>query len=56
MLSSEAKVTFVDASLAAAVLLGLLMNAAFGWWWADILGGAVLVAYGLREGVRAFRD
>lgn len=50
VLSAEAKVTVVDGALAAAILVGLVLNAALGWWWADIAAGAVLVAYGFREG------
>ena len=50
VLSAEAKVTVVDGALAAGILVGLVLNAAFGWWWADIATGAILVAYGLREG------
>ena len=50
VLSAEARVTLVDGALAAAILVGLILNATAGWWWADIAAGAVLVAYGLREG------
>ncbi len=50
VLSAEAKVTVVDGALAAGILVGLVLNAAFGWWWADIAAGAILVAYGLRQG------
>jgi divalent metal cation (Fe/Co/Zn/Cd) transporter len=50
VLRAEAKVTLVDGALAASILVGLVLNAAIGWWWADIAAGAVLVAYGLREG------
>ena len=56
VLSAEAKVTVVDGTLAAAILVGLVLNAAFGWWWADIAAGAVLVAYGLREGREHLRQ
>jgi len=35
------------------VLLGLVLNTALGWWWADIAGGVVVIAYGLREGRHA---
>jgi divalent metal cation (Fe/Co/Zn/Cd) transporter len=48
-LQTEARVTFIDAYLAAAVFLGLLLNAALGWWWADPLAGLVVVYYGIRE-------
>ncbi|GLY79663.1 cation transporter [Actinoallomurus iriomotensis] len=49
VLSAEGRVTFVDAVLAAAVLTGLALNAAVGWWWADPLAGYVLVFYAARE-------
>ena len=35
--------------LATAVLAGLVLNAALGWWWADPAAGYVLVYYGARE-------
>ena len=35
--------------LAAAVLLGLALNAALGWWRADPAAGYVLVFYAARE-------
>lgn len=49
VLRTEGKVTLIDAILAAAVLLGLALNAAAGWWWADPLAGYVLVFYAARE-------
>ena len=55
VLITEAHVTQVDAYLAAAVLLGLVVNAVAGWWWADPLAGLVIVYYGFREGVAAWR-
>jgi divalent metal cation (Fe/Co/Zn/Cd) transporter len=55
VLATEARVTLIDAYLAAAVLAGLVLNAAVGWWWADPLAGLVIVVYGLREGVAAVR-
>jgi hypothetical protein len=39
VLATEARVTLFDGALAAAVLLGVVLNAAAGWWWA----GAVAV-------------
>jgi len=47
-------VTLIDAYLAGAVLVGLVLNAAVGWWWADPLAGAVIVFYGVREGRAAW--
>ena len=55
VLQSEAKVTVVDGALAAAVLVGLVLNTTFGWWWADIAAGVVVIGYGLREGWKARR-
>lgn len=50
VLETEARVTLIDSYLAAAVLVGLVLNAAAGWWWADPLAGLVIVVYGTREG------
>jgi divalent metal cation (Fe/Co/Zn/Cd) transporter len=55
LLRTEGRVTFVDGVLAAAVLGGLVLNAALGWWWADPLAGYVLLVYAVREGMRALR-
>ena len=49
VLRTEGRVTMIDGILAAAVLLGLALNAAFGWWWADPAAGYVLVFYAARE-------
>jgi divalent metal cation (Fe/Co/Zn/Cd) transporter len=49
VLRTEGRVTMVDGILAAAVLLGLVLNAALGWWWADPVAGYVLVCYAARE-------
>jgi divalent metal cation (Fe/Co/Zn/Cd) transporter len=49
VLRAEGRVTLIDGILAAAVLAGLALNAAAGWWWADPLAGYVLVYYAARE-------
>jgi divalent metal cation (Fe/Co/Zn/Cd) transporter len=49
VLRTEGRVTTVDGILATAVLLGLVLNAAAGWWWADPAAGYVLVYYAARE-------
>ena len=49
VLATEGRVTLIDGILAAAVLLGLALNAALGWWWADPAAGYVLVFYAARE-------
>jgi divalent metal cation (Fe/Co/Zn/Cd) transporter len=55
VLRTEGRVTFVDGVLASAVLVGLMLNATFGWWWADPVAGYVLLLYAVREGVGALR-
>jgi divalent metal cation (Fe/Co/Zn/Cd) transporter len=49
VLQTEGRVTVIDGILAMAVLLGLILNAAAGWWWADPVAGYVLVYYAARE-------
>jgi divalent metal cation (Fe/Co/Zn/Cd) transporter len=49
VLTTEGRVTLIDGLLAAAVLAGLVLNSAAGWWWADPAAGYVLVYYAVRE-------
>lgn len=49
VLITESRVTVIDGLLASAVLLGLVLNATFGWWWADPVAGLVIVYYAIRE-------
>jgi divalent metal cation (Fe/Co/Zn/Cd) transporter len=49
VLRTEGRVTTIDGILATAVLVGLILNAALGWWWADPAVGYVLVYYAVRE-------
>jgi divalent metal cation (Fe/Co/Zn/Cd) transporter len=49
VLRTEGRVTLIDGILATAVLLGLVLNATAGWWWADPAAGYVLVYYAARE-------
>jgi divalent metal cation (Fe/Co/Zn/Cd) transporter len=52
VLRTEGRVTMIDGLLAVAVLVGLLLNALLGWWWADPVAGYVIGIYAGRE-VRA---
>jgi len=54
VLTAEGRVTRIDAALAGSVLLGLVLNAALGWWWADPLAALVVVYYGVRAAHGAF--
>jgi divalent metal cation (Fe/Co/Zn/Cd) transporter len=49
VLIAEGRVTVIDGLLAVAVLIGLTLNAALGWWWADPAAGLVIVYYALKE-------
>jgi divalent metal cation (Fe/Co/Zn/Cd) transporter len=53
VLVTESRVTVVDAYLAAAVLVGIVLNAFLGWWWADPVAALVIVYYGTKEGFAA---
>jgi divalent metal cation (Fe/Co/Zn/Cd) transporter len=55
VLLAESRITLIDAALAAAVLLGVGLNALVGWWWSDPLAGLIIVAYGIAEGRAAWR-
>ncbi|GAA2246691.1 cation transporter [Herbiconiux moechotypicola] len=52
---ADSKQTLVCACLSAAVLLGLLLNTLFGWWWADPVAALVIVVFAVREGVEAWK-
>jgi divalent metal cation (Fe/Co/Zn/Cd) transporter len=54
VLVTEGRVTLVDGILAVAVLAGLGLNAAAGWWQADPLAALVIVFYALREAREIF--
>jgi divalent metal cation (Fe/Co/Zn/Cd) transporter len=56
VLRTEGRVTLVDAYLAGAVLIGLVLNATAGLWWADPAAGYVIVFYGIKEGRAALKE
>jgi len=56
VLITEGRVTVVDGLLAVAVLLGLTLNAALGWWWADPLAALVIVYYAMKEARNIFAE
>jgi divalent metal cation (Fe/Co/Zn/Cd) transporter len=51
----EAQQTQLCAVLSAVVLVGLGLNAAFGWWWADPAAALVVAGLAAVEGVRSWR-
>jgi divalent metal cation (Fe/Co/Zn/Cd) transporter len=53
--ASESRQTMLCAYLSAALLVGLLANAALGWWWADPVAALVIAGVAVREGREAWR-
>lgn len=54
-LRADAYQASVCTYLSAILLGGLLLNALFGWWWADPLAALVMTPLIVREGVKALR-
>ncbi len=54
-LQGEGQQNLLCASLSAALLVGLVGNAALGLWWLDPAAGLVIAAVALKEGVETWR-
>ncbi len=54
-LEADSRQTDLCALLSAILLMGLGLNALFGWWWADPLAGLAMVPIIGREGFQALR-
>jgi divalent metal cation (Fe/Co/Zn/Cd) transporter len=54
-LRADSRETLLCAWLSAALLGGLVLNAAFGWSWADPLAALPIAAFAVNEGVEAWR-
>ena len=52
---ADSKQTLICTYLSAAVLVGLVLNSLFGWWWADAIAGLVIAVFAIREGIEAWR-
>ncbi|WP_433677483.1 cation diffusion facilitator family transporter [Microbacterium gorillae] len=52
---ADSKQTLICTYLSAAVLIGLIVNSLFGWWWADAVAGLVIAAFAIREGIDAWQ-
>ena len=52
---ADSKQTLLCTYLSAGVLLGLVLNSALGWWWADPVVALGLAAVAIREGRQALR-
>jgi divalent metal cation (Fe/Co/Zn/Cd) transporter len=52
---SEATQNMICAYLSVALLVGLGLNALFGWWWADPVAALVIAAVAIREGLETWK-
>lgn len=52
--TADSQQTMICTYLSAAVLIGLVLNSLFGWWWADPIAGLVIAAVAAREGWQAW--
>lgn len=54
-LMADSKQTELCTYLSAILLIGLLLNALFGWWWADPVAALIMVPIIIKEGIEALR-
>jgi divalent metal cation (Fe/Co/Zn/Cd) transporter len=55
-LIADAAESTLCAFTSGAALLGIGLNAAFGWWWADPAAALVIAALAAREGIEAWEE
>ncbi len=54
-MEADAKQADFCAYLSAITLVGLLLNAAFSWWWADAIAALIMAPLIAREGIQALK-
>jgi predicted Co/Zn/Cd cation transporter (cation efflux family) len=52
---ADSKQTLLCTYLSAVLLVGLVVNATLGWWWADPVAALVIAAVAVKEGREAWR-
>jgi divalent metal cation (Fe/Co/Zn/Cd) transporter len=52
---ADGRFSLIDGALAGSVLVGLILTAVLGWWWADAVLAGLIALLALREGVEAWR-
>ncbi|TDO07352.1 cation efflux family protein [Mycobacterium sp. BK086] len=52
---ADSKQTLLCTYLSVVLLVGLLLNALAGWWWADPIAAIVIAGVAAREGLQAWR-
>ena len=54
-LEADSRQTDICAYLSAILLVGLGLNALFGWWWADSVAALIMIPIIMKEGIEALR-
>ena len=54
-MDADARQTDFCVYLSAILLVGLLLNAALGWWWADPIAALIMTPIIAKEGVEALK-
>ena len=54
-MKADAKQTDFCIYLSAILMMGLLLNAALGWWWADPAAALIMVPLIAKEGLEAMK-
>ena len=54
-LGAEAGMTFLDGCLSVGILIALVLNARFGWWWTDATAALVVAGFAINEGFDHWR-
>jgi divalent metal cation (Fe/Co/Zn/Cd) transporter len=52
---SDSKQTNICAYLSVILLAGLILNALFGWWWADPVAALIMIPIIVKEGIEGLR-
>lgn len=52
---ADSKQTLLCTYLSAVLLVGLVLNSALGWWWADAGAALVIAGIAVREGINVWR-
>ena len=52
---ADSKQTLLCTYLSAVLLVGLVLNSALGWWWADAGAALVIAVIAVREGINAWK-
>ncbi len=50
---ADGRFSLIDGALAGAVLIGLILTAVLGWWWADAALAGLIAILALREGIES---